>query len=73
MVGDDIRKARVAAGLTQERLAAAAKVSREHLSEIERGRKSPKLDTLIRLCRALSISAADVVARIERESRSRGR
>ena len=44
-----------------------AKLSRNYISMVELNQNSPTLDTLIRLCQALDISAAMLVARVERE------
>jgi len=45
-----------------ERLAELASLSVGFLSEIERGRKSPGLDTLQSLARALGVQLTDLVA-----------
>lgn len=68
MLGEELRKARMAAELTQEQLAFEAQVDRSYISQLERNLKSPTVDMLFRLCDALSISASDVVSRVE-ESR----
>lgn len=66
MFGEELRKTREAAGLTQEELAFKAHVDRSYISQLERNLKSPTLDMLFRLCDALGISAAELVARVER-------
>jgi transcriptional regulator with XRE-family HTH domain len=66
MLGEELRKARQAAGLTQEALAFRANVDRSYISQLERDLKSPTLEMLFRLCDALGISAAELVARIEK-------
>lgn len=65
MLGEEIRKSRLKAGLTQEKLAFEAGVSRNYISELELNRKSPTVDLLIRLCRAMGASAAKIIARVE--------
>ncbi len=65
MLGEELRKAREQAGLTQERLAFQAGLSRPYISMLERDLKSPTLDTLFMICDALGISVADVVSRVE--------
>ena len=52
LVGEQIRQARIAADLEQERLAALADVSVNTLSNLERG-KGSSLKTLIAVVRAL--------------------
>ena len=66
MLGEELRKAREAAGLTQEKLAFKAGVHRTYVSLLERNLKSPTLSMLFRLCKALGISAAELVARVEK-------
>lgn len=66
VLGTELQKARSAAGLTQEELAAKAAVSREYVSQLENGRKSPTVHVFIRICRAMGVSAAELIAQIER-------
>jgi transcriptional regulator with XRE-family HTH domain len=49
MMGQELRKARQRAGLTQERLSFLAGLSRPYISELERNLKSPTVDTLFRI------------------------
>ena len=67
MVGTELRDARHAAGLTQEQLAFRAGVDRSYISQLERDCKSPTLDMLFRLCKAMNASAAQIVARVEQQ------
>ena len=64
-LGEELRKAREAAGLTQEKLAFNADVSRNYISLLEREDKSPTVKLLLRLCKALGVKASTIVARIE--------
>ena len=66
MVGEELRKAREAAGMTQEGLAFEAGLSRPYVSILERDLKSPTLHALFRICAALGIKASVLVARVER-------
>jgi transcriptional regulator with XRE-family HTH domain len=59
----EIKKARLAAGLTQERLAAKASVSREYVNYVERGKRQPTVAMFVRLCKAMNVYAPDVLAR----------
>jgi len=65
-LGDEIRKTRLKAGLTQEELAFRADVSRQYVSRLELNQKSPTVDLLIRVCKAMGASAGKIVARIEK-------
>lgn len=66
MLGAEIRRARLAAGMTQEQLAFAAGIDRSYISQLENDRRSPTLDLIFRLCDAMSISTAKIVARVEK-------
>ena len=66
MIGEELRKAREAAGLSQEELAFEAGLSRPYVSILERDLKSPTLQSLFRICAALGIRASVLVARVER-------
>ena len=53
---------RTAKGMTQEQLAARAKVSRAYVAVLEAGhRKNPSLEILRRLARALGVSVTALV------------
>jgi putative transcriptional regulator len=66
---DELRKARIAAGLTQEQLAARANVSREYVGYIERGKNEPTVRMFIKLCKAMGIYAPDVLKRVVPKSK----
>jgi transcriptional regulator with XRE-family HTH domain len=42
-----------------------AGLSRPYVSQIENNLKSPTVDTLIRICDALEVSAANVIKRVD--------
>ena len=65
MLGRELRKARLAAKLTQEQLSSRARVDRSYISQLERDLNSPTLDMLLRLCKAMGVSASKLVAHIE--------
>lgn len=68
MLGEEIRKARLKAGLTQEELAFKAGVSRQYVSLLELNEKSPTVDLLFRVCRAMGASPGKIIARVEKAS-----
>jgi transcriptional regulator with XRE-family HTH domain len=70
MLGHELRKARKAAGLSQEQLSFRAEVDRTYISDLERGKKSPTIETLYRLCEALGVSASELIARDEKARKS---
>ena len=55
-VGNRIKEAREQAHLTQEDLAEIVDISPTHMSVIERGAKTPRLDTFVRIANALCVS-----------------
>jgi transcriptional regulator with XRE-family HTH domain len=67
IVGQVLCEVRETAELTQEELAARAKMDRSYISDVERGEASLSVDRLLRICRALDVRAATVVERIEHQ------
>jgi len=67
MLGEELRKAREKAGISQEELAHRADISRQYVSLLELDKKSPTVDVLMRLCAAMDISAGEVIRRVERK------
>jgi putative transcriptional regulator len=61
---DELRKARIAAGLTQEELAAKAGVSREYVNYVERGKSDPTVKMFVKLCKAMGVYAPDVLKKV---------
>jgi transcriptional regulator with XRE-family HTH domain len=60
-----LKEARRAARLSQEELAEKVGRSVDGISNIERGLNLPSLDTLVEICRALSISAGALVEELQ--------
>lgn len=56
-IGKNIRKYRVAKKLSQERLAEKVDLSVNYIGDIERGEKTPSLETFIAIANALEVSA----------------
>ena len=56
-IGSKIKEARERAHLTREELAEIIDISPTHMSVIERGVKTPKLDTFVKIVKALNLSA----------------
>jgi transcriptional regulator with XRE-family HTH domain len=65
-LGNELRKAREEAGLTQEKLAFSAGIDRSYVSLLENDHKSPTVDVLNRICDSLGIRASVILARVER-------
>ena len=60
-LGDAVRAARQARGLSQEALAHASGIDRSHMGKIERGERNVTLLNVLRIARALDGSASDLL------------
>jgi transcriptional regulator with XRE-family HTH domain len=66
MVGKELRRARLNAGLTQQELAARAGLHSTYISHLENDKYSPTLDAFFRICDGLETSPARLLGRIDR-------
>ncbi len=57
IVNQNIKNYRIANSLTQEKLADLCNISRDYISEIERGKKFPSLKRLFVIAEAMGIEA----------------
>lgn len=60
-VGAEIKKARKNSGLTQKELGEKLGVSQQQVAQYESNARTPKLDTLARIAKALGVTAYDLV------------
>jgi transcriptional regulator with XRE-family HTH domain len=60
LVARNIRRLRVAAGLSQEGLALEANIDRSYMSRLERGIENPTLGILDKIAKALTVPIADL-------------
>ena len=67
-IGGIIHKHRTDKGLSQEVLSGLATLDRTHYSKIERGLRSPTLETLFKIAYALGIHPHELVKAIESEA-----
>lgn len=65
-IGEVIRAFRKRKGLSQEVLSGLAGLDRTHYSKIERGLRSPTIDTLFKIAQALDIPPHQLVEELER-------
>jgi transcriptional regulator with XRE-family HTH domain len=63
-LGANVRRHRLAAGLTQEQLSDRAKLHLTEISRIENGRRDPQLATIVSVADALEIAPAELLAGI---------
>jgi transcriptional regulator with XRE-family HTH domain len=60
--GDNLARCRKRADFSQEELALRASLHRTELSNLERGLRLPRVDTLVKLKSCLEVSADDLLA-----------
>ena len=65
LIGNVIRKCREEKGLSQEVLSGLADLDRTHYSKIERGLRSPTIDTLFKIAGALDMPPHLLMIEIE--------
>ena len=65
MLGDELRKARIDAKMTQEELSFAAEIDRTYVSQLEHNKKSPTVEVLTRICKSLGVTASEILSRVE--------
>jgi transcriptional regulator with XRE-family HTH domain len=63
--GENLRRIRRRADLSQEQLGVAAGLHRTEIGLLERGARVPRIDTLVKVAAALAIAPAELVAGIE--------
>lgn len=59
-IGENIRKTRLAAGITQGELAAMVNTSQSMIAQYESGKRTPKLDNLMKIAHSLGCSVSDL-------------
>jgi transcriptional regulator with XRE-family HTH domain len=60
--GENLSRCRKRADLSQEELSVRASLHRTEISQLERGLRVARVDTLIKLARSLEVSADDLLA-----------
>lgn len=61
MIGDNIKKFRKKLGLTQKDLANKSGLTRESIGNYERGDRTPNINTLINISKALDVAIVDII------------
>jgi transcriptional regulator with XRE-family HTH domain len=62
--GDNLARHRKRADLSQEELSYLSSLHRTEISQVERGLRLPRIDTLVKLKSSLDVSADDLLAGI---------
>lgn len=63
--GDNLARLRRSADLSQEELSVRASLHRTEVSQLERGLRIPRIDTLIKLAASLEATADELLAGLE--------
>jgi transcriptional regulator with XRE-family HTH domain len=63
--GANLLRARKRSGLSQEALAVRASLHRTEIGLLERGERLPRIDTVVKLAGALSISPSELIVGID--------
>lgn len=61
-LGRNVKRLRLARGLTQEKLAVDAEIDLTYMGGIERGRRNPSLLVMVRLANALGAEVTELLA-----------
>lgn len=61
LVGRNVRRLRLAAGMTQEQYAEASGFSQQYISDLERGQRNPTVVSLLELAAPLGASPAELI------------
>lgn len=67
ILGEVLRRIRLAQGRTLADVARAARISMPYLSELERGRKEASSEVLAAICAALRIEVGELLAEVGRD------
>ena len=62
LVGKNVRRFRLAKGLTQEELSAKSGFTQQYISDLERGLRNPTVVTLYELAQALEVDHLDLIS-----------
>jgi transcriptional regulator with XRE-family HTH domain len=63
--GQELRKARNAVGISQEKLALLIGLDRTYISMLERGLRQPTLTTIFLLCPPLNLTSVDMLKKVQ--------
>ncbi len=66
LIGSVIRNLRKSKGMSQEILSGLADLDRTHYSKIERGLRSPTIETIFKIAHALEIPPHVIIVEIEK-------
>ena len=62
MFGEALSRLRAKRGVSQEAIAHEARITTNYYGQLERGKKSPTLTVILKLCRAFDCSPGELLA-----------
>lgn len=62
LVGSNVRRLRIARGMTQEHYAERSGFSQQYISDLERGRRNPTVVSLFELAQALNVTPTELIS-----------
>ena len=62
--GENMRRHRVKAGLTQGQVAKRSGVHKGEISRLENGLRNPRLDTIVRVARGIGVAPSKLLTRV---------
>ncbi len=62
ILGQNVREARKAVGISQEALGMEVEIDRTYISGIERGVRNPSLDVIVKIAEKLGVSPSELLA-----------
>lgn len=65
--GDNLIRQRKLADISQDELSVRASVHRTEISQLERGLRIPRIDTVVKLAKSLEVSVLDLLVGIDWE------
>ena len=71
--GQSLRQLRLRRGISQEELGFESGYHRTYISLLERGKKSPSLQTIFRLAKALKVEPSEMIERVQSGTAARSK
>lgn len=65
ILGRNIRRLRLAKGLSQEQFALTADIDRSYVGQVERGQRNIAFDNIVKIARALDVSVSKLTEGVE--------
>lgn len=67
LIGDEVRRRRIASGLSQEELASLSNLHRTYIGSVERGERNVSLQNIVSIAIALKCKPSQLLVGIDQE------